>query len=309
MVFNQQKEHLGSKICMATYSIKDLEHLSGIKAHTIRIWEKRYGLINPNRTNTNIRYYNDYNLRQILNISVLSKNGIKISNIIKLSDTELAEKVLLFTQNVNRLDNVIESLIISMLELDENKFDRYLSNIIIKLGFEEAFIKILLPFFDRVGFLWQTGAIFPAQEHFVSNRVRQNLIVAIDNHKDQPQNKKSQFLLFLPEGELHELSLLFCQYLLIKRGFKIFYLGQSLPFSDLHKIYQSCPFGYILTILTMPFPENKMKKFINELSSLFSKTTIFIAGPQLAKINFEIPHNIFRINSPQDFIQHIDELE
>ncbi len=114
---------------MATYSIKDLEHLSGIKAHTIRIWEKRYKLINPSRTATNIRYYNDDNLRQLLNIAVLSKNGIKISKIIKLSDAELADKVLLFTQNVNRLDSVIESLIISMLELDENKFDRYLSNL------------------------------------------------------------------------------------------------------------------------------------------------------------------------------------
>jgi len=294
---------------MATYSIKDLEHLSGIKAHTIRIWEKRYKLINPSRTATNIRYYNDDNLRQLLNIAVLSKNGIKISKIIKLSDAELADKVLLFTQNVNRLDSVIESLIISMLELDENKFDRYLSNIIINLGFEEAFIKILLPFFERVGFLWQTGAILPAHEHFVSNMIRQKLIVAIDNHKDQNLNKKNQFLLFLPEGEMHELSLLFCQYLLIKRGFKVYYLGQSLPYSNLQNLNHSCTFDYILTILTMPIPENKMKKFIDELSSSFSQVTIFIAGPQLATLSFKIPSNILQINSHQEFIEQIDKLD
>jgi DNA-binding transcriptional MerR regulator len=266
-------------------------------------------LISPNRTPTNIRFYTDDNLRQLLNVAVLNKNGIKISKIIKLSEAEINEKVLLFTQNVNRLDNVIESLIISMLELDENKFDKNLSNIIINLGFEEAFTKILLPFFDRVGFLWQTGAILPAQEHFVSNMIRQKLIVAIDNHKDQTLNKKSQFLLFLPEGELHELSLLFCQFLLVKRGFKVYYFGQSLPSGNLEKIYQTCPFGYILTILTMPMSEKKLQKFIDEISPSFSKITIFIAGPQLAKIKNKLPSNIVKINSPLEFIEQIDKLE
>jgi len=185
---------------MATYSIRDLEKISGIKAHTIRIWEKRYEIIQPSRTPTNIRFYSDNDLRKLLNISFLSRNGLKISKIANLGNDEIGEKVLLFTQKANHTENTIESLIISMIELDENKFERILSNIIIKLGFEETFTNILHPFFEKIGILWQAGTIIPAHEHFISGLVRQKLIVAIDGLRDKPIIKNSQFLLFLPEG-------------------------------------------------------------------------------------------------------------
>jgi DNA-binding transcriptional MerR regulator len=293
---------------MATYSIKDLEKISGVKAHTIRIWEKRYDLVHPNRTQTNIRYYTDADLRRLLNICILSRNGIKISKIALLGNEEIGEKVLLLNQKSGNTENQIESLIISMIELDENKFDRILSNLIIKHGFEVAFIKILFPFFERLGVLWQAGTILPSQEHFVSNLVRQKLIVAIDSYRDQAVTKNAKFLLFLPEGEMHELVLLFCQYLLRKRGFKSFYLGQSVPYSDLSIINATSEPDYILTMLFVSLPEKKVKDFVNTTSQIFQGKTIYISGHQMKQLSFELPSNFSLINQPLDFISHLDQL-
>lgn len=293
---------------MATYSIKDLEKISGIKAHTIRIWEKRYGLVSPSRTNTNIRFYTDSDLRKLLNISILARNGIKISKIATLCYEELNEKVLLFSQKNGNTENIIESLIIAMIELDENKFDRILSNLIIKLGFEEAFTKILNPFFDRVGLLWQTGTILPAQEHFISNLVRQKLVVAIDSHRDLPIDKSRSFILFLPEGEMHELGLLFYQYSIRKRGFKTLYLGQSVPLSDLVKINEANKNDYFLTSFTISQPEQKLKNWITQIGNYFPGQKIFITGLQTENITWSIPENVQVVTHPGEFMKNIDSL-
>jgi MerR family transcriptional regulator, light-induced transcriptional regulator len=291
---------------MATYSIKDLEKISGIKAHTIRIWEKRYGLVKPNRTATNIRYYSDFELRKLLNISILARNGLKISKISNLGDDEISEKVLLFTQKSNYTENTIENLILSMIEMDENKFNRLLSNQIIKLGFEETFSKVLQPFFERIGILWQAGTIISAQEHFISNLVRQNLLVAIDSHRDEPLIKSSQFLLFLPEEEKHELGLLFYQYSLRKRGFKTIYLGQSVPLHDLERINELHPTEYILTNLTISIPAINFEQMILRLSETFSTKKILISGVQINKYKNALPANVIKISSPTEFIRLIE---
>jgi DNA-binding transcriptional MerR regulator len=293
---------------MATYSIKDLEKISGVKAHTIRIWEKRYGLVHPNRTDTNIRYYTDADLRRLLNICILSRNGIKISKIALLGNDEIGEKVLLFNQKTGNTENQIESLVISMIELDENKFDKILSNLIIKYGFEETFIKIIFPFFEKVGVLWQAGTIMPSQEHFISNLIRQKLIVAIDSYRDQAIVRKSSFLLFLPEGEIHELVLLFCQYLLRKRGFKTIYLGQSVPYTDLAVMNKSSNYDYIITLLSVSLPEKKVKEFVNSVSNIFQSKTIFVSGRQMKELSFELPSNLSLINKPLDFIANLDRI-
>jgi len=291
---------------MATYSIRDLEKISGIKAHTIRIWEKRYEIIQPSRTPTNIRFYSDNDLRKLLNISFLSRNGLKISKIANLGNDEIGEKVLLFTQKANHTENTIESLIISMIELDENKFERILSNIIIKLGFEETFTNILHPFFEKIGILWQAGTIIPAHEHFISGLVRQKLIVAIDGLRDKPIIKNSQFLLFLPEGEFHELGLLFYQYSLKKRGFKTLYLGQSVPIENLIVINKTSKSAFFLTNITFPFPEKQLRNLFNQLTKEFVNQQIFIFGAITNKISFELPKNISKILSPNDFIAQLE---
>ncbi len=218
---------------MAHYSIKDLEKLSGIKAHTLRIWEKRYQIVKPSRTDTNIRYYCDDDLKRILNISILNRHGLKISRIAGMTDAQLSEQVMHLAQATGDHESQIEQLTIAMIEMDEERFEKTLSKSIMTVGFEETVLTIIYPFFDKVGMLWQTGSINPAQEHFVSNLIRQKLLVAIDS-QNYPHNPESRrFLLFLPEGELHELGLLFFHYILKKHGHQVIYLGQSVPFADL----------------------------------------------------------------------------
>jgi DNA-binding transcriptional MerR regulator len=291
---------------MANYSIKDLEKLSGIKAHTIRIWERRYNLVNPHRTNTNIRYYEDCDLKKLLNISILVRNGLKISKIAQLSTGELSEKVLLSFQQSSDTNSAVENMIMAMVELDEVKFDRIFSNYVISMGFETAFIKILYPFFERIGLLWQAGTIIPAQEHFITNLVRQKLIVAIDSQTYQNNIGKNGFLLFLPEGEFHEVGLLFFNYALRKRGYKTIYLGQTVPLDDVKHICKTSSAEFLLTSVITSIAVNKINKFILELSQLFPDKTIFLCGTQIASIDFNLPSNIIQIKSPSDFLKRID---
>ncbi|MFO7826254.1 MAG: MerR family transcriptional regulator, partial [Cyclobacterium sp.] len=185
---------------MSSYSIKDLEQLSGIKAHTLRVWEQRYNLLKPKRTETNIRFYDDEDLKLILNVALLNDNGFKISKIAKMSLADMKSEVLKLTERSFAYDDQIHSLIITMVELDEERFEKIISTNILKIGFELTMLHIIYPFLSKIGILWQTGSIHPGQEHFISNLVRQKLIVAIDGQMYTGGGKK--FLLFLPEGEL-----------------------------------------------------------------------------------------------------------
>ncbi len=293
---------------MATYTIKDLEKLSGIKAHTLRIWEKRYGLIEPRRTSTNIRTYCDPDLRKLLNITLLNRNGIKISRIAKLSQDEIIDKINHFLQNSTDTESQIESLAIAMIDMNEGKFEKILSKSIIQYGFEETVIKIIYPFFRRVGIMWQTGTVNPAQEHFVSNLIRQKLIVAIDSQLSIASATQKSFLLFLPEGELHELGLLFFAYLIKKRGHKVTYLGQSVPINDLAEIQRLRPFDYLVTAFVSSMHDNGVLDSINTLAAKFSGKTIFISGEQTEDVNGELPLNIKIISSPLEFINELDRL-
>ena len=172
------KSDLRSIELMANYSIRDLENFTGIKAHTLRIWEKRYNIVKPKRTCTNIRYYDDEDLKKLLNISILNRNGIKISNIVEMSDQAISEKVMSFASTKTDTDTQVESLVVAMIDLDERKFEKIFTTAVLRLGFEETVLRILYPFFERIGILWQIGTISPAQEHFISNLIRQKLIVA-----------------------------------------------------------------------------------------------------------------------------------
>lgn len=231
------------------YSIKDLERLSGIKAHTLRIWEKRYGVINPERTDTNIRYYTDDELKKVLNIAILNNYGIKISKIVGLTAEQLHQKVIEISNEEVSEQVQVESLVVAMMEMDEARFEKILANCTIRLGFEQTILKVVYPFFKKVGVLWQTGSINPAQEHFMSNLIRQKLIVAIDSQGLMAKEDCKKFLLFLPEGELHEIGLLFYNYLIQKAGHKVVYLGQSVPLKDVIAVNKYNPAQYIFTAL------------------------------------------------------------
>ena len=273
------------------YSIKDLERITGIKAHTIRIWEKRYCLVEPERTDTNIRLYNDQNLKKLLNVSILVNNGYKISRVAELSNEEISEKILEVSRLSHNYVNQIEGLILSMIELDEVKFENILNNTIMKLGFEKTVFEVLHPLFQRVGVLWQVGSINPAQEHFLSNLIRRKMLVAIDGLPAITENNAERFILFLPENELHEIGLLLYEYLIRKHGFKVVYLGQTMPLDDVVSVSKTTNPDYILTSITSPMPKNELRSYIETLSSNFPEQRILITGLQVTQLT-DLPSNV-----------------
>lgn len=285
---------------MSRYSIKELQKLSGIKAHTIRIWEKRYNVIDPKRTKTNIRYYSEHDLKKLLNIAILNREGWKISDISRLKSHELMEKVMKFTYNSKDLESQIEKLVIAMVDLDEMKFDQILSNAIMHEGFEQTIIRLIFPFFERIGLLWQTGSINPAQEHFISNLFRQKLMVAIDNLKIPDKKDAKTFILFLPEDEFHELGLLFYNYLIKKSGQSVIYLGSSVPFNDLLETNKLIKCDFLFTAITTSLTGDKLKNYVEQLSDAFPKQIILIAGMRIHEADFHLPGNVEKVSSPTE---------
>ena len=292
---------------MSTYSIKDLEQLSGIKAHTLRIWEQRYNLLRPKRTDTNIRFYDDDDLKLILNVALLNDNGIKISKIASMTSNELREEVMKLTERSLTHDDQIHALTICMIEMDEERFDKILSTNILKLGFEQTMLNVIYPFMSKIGVLWQTGAINPAQEHFISNLVRQKLIVAIDGQIPQRGGKK--FLLFLPEGELHEISILFASYLIKSKGHKVIYLGQSTPNDDLLAVYKLHQPEYLLTVITTSPSSEYVQEYIHALSERFGQAQILVTGYQVLGQDLTFPTNVVQMSYIRDIKDLLEELD
>lgn len=294
---------------MAVYSIKELENLSGIKAHTIRIWEKRYNLIEPYRTTTNIRYYTDQELKKILNVAMLNRHGIKISNIARLTDKELKDEILRVGSTNPGLENTIDSLIISMIDLDEVKFTSIVSKAISKFGFTEALVSIIYPFLEKIGVLWMAGDVNPAQEHFVLNLIRQKIITAIDgfSHVFNPNAKK--FLLFLPEGEWHEIGLLFAQFLLKEKGHEVIYLGQSVPYSDILATGSTRQFDHILVSSTVPHAEFDFVNYLKDLGGAYpDKKILYFAGYMNNEPDY-LDKNYIRLNKVSDLQDYLRKLE
>jgi MerR family transcriptional regulator, light-induced transcriptional regulator len=289
---------------IARFSIKDLEKLSGIKAHTLRIWEQRYGILKPERTDTNIRWYCNTELKQLLNITLLYEHGFKISKIACLKNNDVISEVNKIIDSQFSICDQIRGLMLSMVELDEERFDKIISNNILHNGFQNTIEKIVYPFLHKIGIMWQTGCINPAQEHFISNLIRQKLITAIDGQIISPNKNSKKFVLFLPEGELHELSLLYFHYLLKSKGHKVIYLGQSVPLLDLQKVFEIRSPQYILSIFT--HIQEHPEKYIKELSTAFPKATILLSGCQLLDKGIKFPKNVHSFRTPADLQPLID---
>jgi MerR family transcriptional regulator, light-induced transcriptional regulator len=293
---------------MANYTIKDLENFTGIKAHTIRIWEKRYSLIDPKRTSTNIRYYNDEDLKRLLNVSILNRSGVKISSIVNFSDETISERILNLSHSKGDIEAQVEGLILAMIDLDESKFEKIFNTAVINMGFEEAILKLMYPFFEKIGILWQIGAINAAQEHFISNLLRQKLIVAIDGISNSLNGNAKSFLLFLPEGEHHELGLIYYHYIIRKHRHKVYYLGETLPMEGLKEISTLKNIHYVVTSITTAIPLSEVQAYINTLSDYFKKTTIFLTGFMVKNINFPLPPNTFLIEDVNKLKEELDKI-
>ncbi len=286
---------------MSTYSIKDLERLTNIKAHTLRIWEKRYGIVDPPRSDTNIRFYTDEDLKKLLNVSILNRHGIKISRIARMSNHEINQKILEVIRPESDYLSQIEGLVVAMIELNEERFERILNQSIIKIGFEESLYHVVYPFFEKVGVLWQTGTINPAQEHFISNLIRMKLFVAIDSLPRIYNSAAKTILLFLPEWELHEIGLLTYYYLSRKNGFRAIYLGQNVPLNDLFSVGSTARPDVLATYFVSAITQHEMKDYLRQLSEHFKDQQLIISGIQAATIQFDLPDNVRAISSALDF--------
>lgn len=276
---------------MGKYSIKELEQLSGIKAHTIRIWEKRHHLVEPKRTPTNIRYYSDDDLKKIINVSLLNTHGVKISKIVDLSIDEINQKVAELSEAKNSIEIYIDQLVLSMIDMEEEQFEKILSSLILKFGFERTITEIVYPFLEKIGVLWLTNNISPAQEHFISHLIRQKLIVAIDALPLAPKTVK-RVLLYLPENELHELGLLFYHYICKNQGFRTYYLGQSVPYKDLKLVIDAHQPDIIVSSFTTVPQANSVDAYLERLATDFPQTTILISGYVLRKVKKEPKANV-----------------
>ncbi len=290
---------------MGMYRIKDVEHLSGIKAHTLRIWEKRYNIVEPKRTTTNIRYYDDEDLKKILNISILNKNGYKISKIANLGNKHLNNEILNLSKKSDSLDMQVDNMIKAMIDFDKNLFEKIFSRSIILMGFQETLLKVIYPFFRRIGILWVTGNIDPSQEHFISNIVRQKIIVAIDGMPEYTNPNPENFLLFLPDGQWHEMGLLLCSYLIKKNGHKDVYLGSSLPFESVMKLEDVLNFNNIVTTVSFTKSPDEIKKELFKLAGKFKDKTIFVGGLDSSSKLWFLPENIRMTDNLGDFNEYL----
>jgi len=293
---------------MAVYSIKELEKLSGIKAHTIRIWEKRYNLIEPHRTNTNIRYYTDNDLKKILNVAVLNRHGIKISSIAKLNELELREEIIRVSSASDSNDTMIDSMVLSMIDLDEYKLESLIDKSIHNIGLEATVSEVFYPFLEKVGILWLSGDVYPAQEHFVTYLIRQKIIAAIEGLSGTFNRDARKFLLLLPEGEWHEIALLFSHYLIREARHEVIYLGQSVPYSDVLAIGASKRVDYILISSSASRTSFDLNTYLQDLGGAFPDKKILYCSSYRGDQPGSSPQNLIHLAHIEDltaFLQNI----
>jgi DNA-binding transcriptional MerR regulator len=276
---------------MSSYTIKDLEQISGIKAHTIRIWEQRYHFLQPQRTETNIRSYSGEELKVILNVSLLNKYGFKISHIDKMSQSEIEDKILGLNQLDAEKERVVNALIKDMVSLDMVSFERQLDNYIAQKGIEKTITNIIFSFLERVGVLWITNHINPAQEHLASNIIRQKIILGIER-LPKTLSAPKLIVLFMPEGEYHEIGLLFVQYLLKLRGYHVDYLGTNVPIVDLKYLTEFKKVDYLYAHITAPIKGFKLNKFMDQISHLNSTIPIILTGQMMQEYKGPVASHI-----------------
>jgi DNA-binding transcriptional MerR regulator len=265
------------------YSIKDLEKLSGIKAHTLRAWEQRYTLIEPKRTETNIRYYTDDHLKRILNIAVLVKSSMRISKVAELNDEDLRAAVIDAGRYQGNYESQINAFKIAMLEYDEYLFDSIFNKCLIQFGTEETLSKILGKFIHEIGLLWQAGAISVSNEHFISSLVKQKLFSIIDQTiLPQRTEKTKNYVLYLPADELHELGLLYVYYYLKKSGHRVIYLGQSVPMQYLKEVSEKTHVDRFISIFTTTPHFEELDYYFEKMGEMFNNENykFFLTGIQ-----------------------------
>jgi len=271
------------------FSIRDLENLTGIKAHTIRIWEKRYNLLSPNRSETNIRNYSLASFQKLLNISYLNNNGLKISKIASLKEEEIPIKVREIASRAKIEDHALNALKMAMVNFDQVLFYNTYNNLIENKSFSDIFYNVFLPLLNDIGLLWQTNTITPAHEHFISVHIKQKILLNIEKLQSlEPKPSTKSFVLFLPENEIHDIGLLFINYQLRSKGYHTIFLGESVPMESLIDITDFFEDITFLSFFTV-YPEiENIPQYINKFDDLLLKkqnTNLMLLGPKLNNYN------------------------
>jgi DNA-binding transcriptional MerR regulator len=294
----------------STFSIKNLETFSGIKAHTLRIWEKRYNLLEPERTETNIRRYSLDNLRKLLNITLLYNHGFKISKISSLSIEEISGSVSNIALKENSEQIAINALKLAMINFDCELFNKTYDEFLSHSKFEFIFMDVFMPLMKELGILWQTAAISSTHEHFITNLIKQK--IHIQTERVQLNIKKNTnypiFVLFLPENEIHELGILYLNYLTLSKGLRTILLGQSIQISSLENLYTYKDSFNFVTYLTVEPNKKEIMPYLNlfnEKLLLNTNSKLIIFGPQQTKIDINnLPNKIELYRSVQSFISN-----
>ncbi len=270
LLFNVKRNKLNG--IKKDFTIKDLENISGVKAHTIRIWEKRYSLLQPQRTDTNIRYYSHQNLQKLLNIVLLNKNNYKISKIAEMSEESITvnARELAFKYAVN--DEAINSFKLAMFQFDKTLFNNTYNKLLHRKTFREVFKEVFIPFLQHIGMLWQTDTLLPAHEHFISNLISQKIQINTEKLQFSVSNSSEIFVLFLPENEIHELGILYLNYELVLRGNQTIYLGQSLPLDNLNYFFQGNKKVTFITSMTVMPHDDKLADYFYQIDDILKNS-------------------------------------
>lgn len=268
---------------MNRFSIRDIENLTGIKAHTLRIWEQRHGIIIPKRTETNIRYYDDVDLKKALRVALLNQHGYKISQIQRMSDEEI-DQLLRETADAGfQFEYMLNNMLEATIDMDYEKFEHLLDKYTRKFGIEQTVEQLLFNFLRKIGIMWMTNRIFPAQEHLVSNIIARKILVATEKLPRKFDFTAPKFLLFLPEGELHELGLLYVQYMLLKLNKNVAYLGSNTPLSEVELVCKTIKPKYLYTHITSVSNDFDVVEYFHKLSKIHPINKIFASGSMVQK--------------------------
>lgn len=269
------------------FNIKDLENISGIKAHTIRIWEKRYNLLAPKRTDTNIRYYTTDSLKKLLNIVLLKDNGYKISKIAEMPADVIQNTAKELANREALNQQAFQAFKLAMIQFDSTLFNVTYTNLLQQNTFSEIMSNSFIPLLNFIGLLWQTNTLLPAHEHFISNLITQKILVQTENLTYNTLNTTTTYVLFLPENEIHEIGLLYMNYMLLLKGYKTIYLGRSLPLDNLISFFNRDSKTYFITSITVSPTGDAVENYLNELDDCLQAKnhSLFASGIKLKALD------------------------
>ncbi|MFY0689598.1 MAG: MerR family transcriptional regulator [Cyclobacteriaceae bacterium] len=283
---------------MRTYSVSEVERLTGIRSHSLRMWERRYGFLSADRTSTNIRAYSEAQVKKLLNVSILLRNGYKLSKIDKMPDQVMLDSVSeILASPIEKKDDEVQGLLLGMVELDERKISAIIEKKISSAGMLPTIVELVFPFLSHVGSLWRINQASPANEHFVSSLIRRKLLTAIDSIPN-PIEPAKKILLFLPEGEDHELGLIIADFIAKDLGWKTFYLGTNVPSENIKNILSQISPDLVFSIMIIPRVPEQDSMLLASIEE--SQIPYACSGNKEVISNFA--EHIEYLSSPQDLI-------